>query len=231
MRCVKIDAEPYAMLTSIEVGDTRIWTGEAYRLNFNFYLVGQGLPEENPSASIPVFPNAYHPDERPAVEPVGALPWDNLYIHSYYNFLAMVSRMHYTTDVRTTRYPKELRSQLLAHVMRDKMALDRLRAAAAEAAAASKPPASESALQASAQDSQSRSAHSRHTGAAGLFDVPEALDPDDPAYVVNERLSKTDVCVEMWVDIHAYPGPITLEPPGNFYPQLAKLKRCVYLFA
>lgn len=88
-------------------------------MNFNFFLVGQGLPDVCPSASLPIAPASMHPDARHAVETNAELPWDSLYVHTLYNFTTLVSRLHTGLNPLAVRVTKESLASLRSLQMDD----------------------------------------------------------------------------------------------------------------
>ncbi|EJD39060.1 hypothetical protein AURDEDRAFT_128503 [Auricularia subglabra TFB-10046 SS5] len=65
-------------------------------LNFSFSLVGEGLPDHAP-ASVAIGTSPPFLADRPSMSLDQALPWPNLYVHTYYNALTIISRIHHGT--------------------------------------------------------------------------------------------------------------------------------------
>lgn len=62
-------------------------------LNFNVYLLGEG-PADPVSAAIPISPAPQLANNHPPIQLDAELPWPNLYAHSFYSVIAVISRIH-----------------------------------------------------------------------------------------------------------------------------------------
>ncbi|KZV94165.1 hypothetical protein EXIGLDRAFT_737310 [Exidia glandulosa HHB12029] len=214
----------------LEGGDSFLMNAEEkYLLNFHFLLVGEGLAEENPSASTPLAPALVHPDGRAPVSPsAGSLPRPNLYVHSYDDFLGLVSRMHRGINPCSIRFSEDDMRILRVHVFKDKVKAQKERIAALEARIA----AGETDVEYTPIPAYNPAEHesSRLSAASsGLF----GMDPDaqernqlpDPERDFEMRLAQAQIRVEVWLDVAAYPGPYTIEQPFHLHLEVDRLKR------
>ncbi|KZV85793.1 hypothetical protein EXIGLDRAFT_725498 [Exidia glandulosa HHB12029] len=189
---------------------------DEYKLNLDFWMIGDGPPTERPAASIPIAPASSHPDGRPAVTPSVPLPWSNLYVHSFFNLSSAVSRVHIGNNPCDSRLTFDV-----IHTMRVQRIDDKAKLQSEEAAAEL-----EDAQGASSVRTGTPSNHRLESGSSSL--VMDEFEPevDKDLQAIREKLGQMVVYVELWLDLSDHDGvDQAFGVPKDFLPPLHELQR------
>ncbi|KZV91248.1 hypothetical protein EXIGLDRAFT_719532 [Exidia glandulosa HHB12029] len=185
------------------------------KLNLLFYMVGVGLPRLYPYAAIPISPTEYHPNGRAPVALSEPLPWPNLYFHTFYDYAAIVSRIHIGPNQCQSRLFQAGRRELYKPRTQDMDAL----AAEKEAEKREHHPEACSSSPSAEVMLPGGSVHYTESGDySSSSESPEVVRPvDEETEAVQKKLNKVLPHVEVWMDISVCDDPATLGLPEDFF--------------
>lgn len=164
-------------------------------LNFRFSLLGQGLPDP-PSASVPIGGSPPINEERPAIPLDPSLPWPGLYVHTFQNAVAVISRIHHGTGHVPPRLNKDEISRLRKIEVSD--GYHRVRDV---------------------------DPHAQGDAASGTGSSDDGADdlPSDDAQPIFEKLGSLHFYVDLWLDPAAFTG--TPASPRAYAETIQALRR------
>ncbi|KZV84109.1 hypothetical protein EXIGLDRAFT_842455 [Exidia glandulosa HHB12029] len=195
------------------------------KLNLLFYMVGVGLPRLYPYAAIPISPTEFHPTGRAPVALSEPLPWPNLYFHTFYDYAAIVSRIHIGPNPCQSRLFQARRRELYKPRTQDMDAL----AVEKEAEKREHHPEAFSSSPSAEVMLPGGSVH--YTESADYSsgsESPEVVRPvDEETEAVQKKLNKVLPHVEVWMDISVRDDPATLGLPEDFFGPTEDLKKIV----
>lgn len=163
-------------------------------LNLSIYVVGVGAPEPT-SAAIPISPAAQLADSHPPIQLPSELPWPNLYAHSFYTVVAVISRIHDGPDYFSVSLTEEQLQDLSDTVLKDlyhrhnDVWEEMVRNAGAKQAEPAAP-----------EDPGSESEGRTDSSGSGDFML------SDEAQLITEKYAYCRTYVELWLDPASCPG-------------------------
>ncbi|KZV84120.1 hypothetical protein EXIGLDRAFT_842463 [Exidia glandulosa HHB12029] len=188
---------------------------DEYKLNLDFWMIGDGPPTERPAASIPIAPASSHPDGRPAVTPSVPLPWSNLYVHSFFSLSSAVSRVHIGNNPCDSRLTSDVIHTMRVQRIDDKAKLQEEEAAELEDAQGS-----------SSLRTGMPSNHRLESGSSSLVMDELEAEVDKDLQAIREKLGQMVVYVELWLDLSDHDGDDqAFGVPKDFLLPLRELQR------